>query len=228
MLASSRSAGLDAIGIPEQMRGEHLRPGVRRTWPADDRVRRRPGLEARSRPPERPATTGGETTFPLPIGSERIGNTAQMLRKETKPVDERRLPIEDWLVAVDLPGPCRTDVGSRRTACKRVQRFSAVSCPSRMGGRSRVIHRVDPPLPCPQSTNEIFDAVARRLPPYAQRPAHSEILVSQGPFARLPPRPPDDVRWSEYGIIGWHVALTQLCRTTGRMAMRWGREGEPT
>ena len=28
---------------------------------------------------------------------------------------ERKQPIEDWLVAIDLPGPSRTDSSSRKT-----------------------------------------------------------------------------------------------------------------
>ena len=56
-------------------------------------------------------------------------------------------------------------------------------------------HRVRPPLS--RSTAEVIHAVAGRLPLSAPRPAHPEILASQGPSANPPPRPPEDVRSSE-------------------------------
>ena len=54
-------------------------------------------------------------------------------------------------------------------------------------------HLVRPPLP--RSTAEVIHAVAGRLPP--PRPARPEMLASQGPSAKPPSRPPEDVRSSE-------------------------------
>ena len=60
-------------------------------------------------------------------------------------------------------------------------------------------HRVSLPLARLRPTAQIINSVAGRLPLSAQRPAHAETLVSQGPSAKPPPRPPEEVRSSEAG-----------------------------
>ena len=68
MLASSRSAGPDEIGVPEQMRWEHW-SGVppigcsKGSGQHCDHRRQRPGKEVGSLPPVRPETTGRERRF---------------------------------------------------------------------------------------------------------------------------------------------------------------------
>lgn len=44
-----------------------------------------------------PGTSGGETVFPAPVGSELVGNTAKMPGKKNGPVAERRQRIEGQL-----------------------------------------------------------------------------------------------------------------------------------
>ena len=94
MLAPSRSAGLDARGCFEPTRSGRGRGG------------RAPALRLRSTAVWRcggiatagaPGTSGGETAFPAPVGSELIDNTAKMPGKKTGPVAERRQPIEGQL-----------------------------------------------------------------------------------------------------------------------------------
>ena len=75
-------------------------------------------------------------------------------------------------------------------------------------------HRVDPTLPHPLSSAEIINALADHLSLSAQRSAHPEILVSQGPFAKSLPRQPKEIRWS--------VTLSQQAPTTCGRA-KWTR-----
>ena len=58
-------------------------------------------------------------------------------------------------------------------------------------------HRVGPTLPRPLSTAKIIKAVAALLPLSAKRPAHPEILASQGPSAKPTPQSQEQVRSSE-------------------------------
>ena len=54
---------------------------------------------------------------------------------------------------------------------------------------------------------DAINSVAGRLPLSAQCPAHAETLVSQGPNAKPPPRPPEDVRSSESTPAGvWSLS----------------------
>ena len=88
MLAPSRSAGLDAIRVPQQSRGEP-QSGSTPTRCAEggdrhlDHGRLRPGKE---RWGNRVSGTGRSCADP-----------AKMPRKETGPVAERKQLIEDWL-----------------------------------------------------------------------------------------------------------------------------------
>ena len=120
---------------------------------------------------------------------------------------ERKQPIEDWLVAIDLPGPCRTDSSSRKTGHKRGQRLPVGSYPSRSRGHSEMTDRVCPTLLRLLATAQITNAVAGRLPLSAQRPSHPEVLVTQGPSEKLPSRPAEDVRSSQsrLTVARWFV-----------------------
>ena len=77
---------------------------------------------------------------------------------------ERKQPIEDWLVAIDLQRQCRTDGTSRETGHNRVQRFPAGGYPIGFGGYSGVTHRVGPTLLRTLSTAQIINPVAGRPP----------------------------------------------------------------
>ena len=61
--------------------------------------RQHPGRGAGSRPLGRTGTSGGETAFPPPARSERIGNPAKVTGKETGVVAALERVIEGW------PGP---------------------------------------------------------------------------------------------------------------------------
>ena len=79
----------------------------------------------------------------------------------------------------------------------RVQRFPAGSYPIGPGGYSAVTHRSCPALLRLLSTAQIINPVAGRPPLSAQRPAHPEVLATQGPSAKPLSRPAEDVRSSQ-------------------------------
>ena len=83
------------------------------------------------------------------------------------------------------------------TGHEGVQRFRFGGYPSTCAGDSAVIHQVGRTLPRPQSTAKFINPVAGRLPLSAQRPAPPEVLAAQGPSAKPPSRPSEDVRSSE-------------------------------
>lgn len=78
----------------------------------------------------------------------------------------------------------------------RVKRLSASGNPSSFWGCSAVTHLAGLALPRPPSTAKIISRVAGRVPLSAQRPAHPEILVSQGSNVIWPRRLPEGVRLS--------------------------------
>ena len=117
--------------------------------------------------------------------------------------------IEDTLVAVDLPGSCRTDSSSRKTGHERVQRFPVGSYPSRSRGHSGVIYQVGSTLQNPLSTAQIINPVAGRPPLSAQRPAHPEVLATQGPSAKPLSRPAEDVRSSQSRLTVAHCFVLE-------------------
>ena len=80
-----------------------------------------------------------------------------------------------------------------------MQRFLAGDYPSGLVGYSKVTHEAGLTLRHPLTTARITNTVAGRLPLSAPRPAHPEILISQGRVAKRPPRPPKDVRSSGTG-----------------------------
>ena len=120
---------------------------------------------------------------------------------------ERKQPIEDRLVSINLPGPYRTDSSSRKIGHKRGQRLPVGSYPSRSRGHSEVTHRICPTLLRLLATAQITNAVAGRLPLSAQRPSHPEVLVTQDPSAKPPSRPAEGVSSSQslLTVAHWFV-----------------------
>lgn len=108
--------------------------------------------------------------------------------------------------------------------------------PRWLGECQRVTHRVSPPLSRLRSTAEIINSVTAPLPLSAQRHAHAETLVSKGPSAKLPPRPPEDVRSSgtasdwqrhtscQYLILHWSPECQDSPRQFERGAVLGRRE----
>jgi len=82
------------IGCEGMLRADPLWPGARRAGPAL-RLRSTPAWQgggiatAGAR-----GTSGGETAFPAPVGSELVDNAAKMTEKKTGPAAERRQLIE--------------------------------------------------------------------------------------------------------------------------------------
>ena len=104
----------------------------------------------------RPATSGGESTFPATLEFERVGNSAQTLGKGASPPAERKQLIEDWLAGRvrDLVGLHRTYGISRETEHRRVQRCPAGGYPSRRGVYKGVTdRRANDPAPAIDSQN---------------------------------------------------------------------------
>ena len=122
---------------------------------------------------------------------------------------ECKQPIEDRLVSIDLLRQCRTDGTSRETGHNRVQRFPAGGYPIGSGGYSAATHRICPALLRPLSTAQITNPVAALLPLSAQRPAHPEVLVAQGPSAKLPSRTAEDVRSSQSRLTVAHCFVLE-------------------
>jgi len=100
--------------------------------------------------------------------------------------------------------------------------------PRCLGEGQRVTHRVSPPLSHLRSTAETINSVTAPLRLSAQRHAHAETLVSKGPSAKLPPRPPEDFRSSgtasdwrrhtsrQYLILHW----SPVCQDSSRQFER--------
>ena len=101
---------------------------------------------------------------------------------------ERKQPFENWSAngRRDLTGPWGVYGISRETGHNRVQRFPDRGYPVGFGGSSAVTHRICPALLRPLSTAQNINPVAERPPLSAQRPAHPEVLVTQGPRAKPP------------------------------------------
>ena len=122
---------------------------------------------------------------------------------------ERKQPIEDRLVAIDLPRPRRTERSSCKTGHKRAQRPPAGSYPIGSEGHSGVTHRICPALPRLLSTAQIINPVAGRPLLSAQRPAHHEVLATQGPSAKPLSRPAEDVRSSQSRLTVAHCFVLE-------------------
>lgn len=120
--------------------------------------------------------SGGETALPAPT---RIRADREHYRDPyecDRAGAERKQLIEDWSAwgRRGLTPPCRMFGTSRGTWHKRAKRFRASGYPDRLGG-------------CQGVTNRVGLALS------AQHHAHREILVSQGPIAKRPPRLPGEV-----------------------------------
>ena len=164
------SAGADAglvafrwTGCEGSLGTEPLRLGARRVGPAP-------------RPLSTVAWQGGgvatgrETTFPAPVGSERIGNPTQVLGKETGPMAERKQLIEDCLGTVVISRH-QSNNGAEAGATESGWRLPE---PPMCSG---VTHRVVPTLPHLLLTAKVINAVAGRLLCSVQCPGHPESLA---------------------------------------------------
>ena len=173
MVASWRSSGRDAIGIPRQMRGEYwiwTPPSMcAEGWASTgsdawmlrtDRLRSCPA---------------GSPALPRGIGRPR-GATAERIGGGLSPRSRAVPHVRDQ---------------------PRAQRLLAAGSPLSFRWCSAVAHSADPTLPRPLSTDKTISTFAGRLPLLAQRPAHPVIPIPQDPIARHPPRLPKGVRSSE-------------------------------